>query len=279
MHVNPARSESTTEWSLFDDWREPFQTDTHKYSWIAVTELGDAYDRYERAIEVVVNARLAEWDRDLADYGGDPIRTDWAHLRPLRLTREEDWSDWLAFLLEISATGVTGSYLFGETDSDPDAYARPMKVEREVIVNPYRADLVISWIDGATTHVEIKVGDQNLVKTFATARKLQETFGSEIARWTDFILLLPVQKAEWDSLVERTDVDRRVRCITWQSVSIGLRRGLLADESIVWKSFACAFVGAIEQTLLQFSASRRRGVVTGTAEQQLLVLEEGRFHG
>lgn len=275
--MNHARS--AAEWSIFDDWCEPVSVGGQKYFWIATDDLMEVHHRYEKSIEEVIEARLADWDRDLAGYGGDPIRRDWSHFRPLRLGREEDWSDWLAFLIEMSSTGVSASYLFGETETACDAYARPAKVEREVIAEPYRADLVVRWTNGGVAHVEVKIGDQSLEKTFATAKRLQESYDRDCVRWADFILLLPVQKAEWDNLVDRTEADRPVDCITWQDVSIGLRRGLLSDESVFWKSFAFAFVGAVEQTLLRFAAPTKRGVVARTVEQQLQVLEEGRYHG
>jgi hypothetical protein len=270
---------SAAKWSIFDGWLEPPKGRDGRYSWGAADDLVETHRRYERAIGEVVEARLADWDQDLAAFGGDPIRRDWTNFRPLRLSREEDWSDWFAFLIEMSSTGVSASHLFGGAESASSAYARPAKVEREVIAEPYRADLVVQWIDGGVAHIEIKIGDQSLEKTFATAKHLQEVYGREYARWADFILLLPIQKAEWDSLVDRIDVNRHVDCITWQDVSIGLRRGLLSAESVLWKSFAFAFVGAIEQTLLQFAAPTNRGFAVGTVEQQLQVLEEGRYHG
>lgn len=283
MATTKDQVESPGAWLIFDDWREPTRGSGHGpsswSSWRAVQELVDAFDGYARAVERVLEAELVEWDRDLAEFGGDPVRTDWTHFRPLRLSREEDWSDWLGFLLETSATGVTGCYLFGAPGGDSAAYARPAKVEREVIVEPFRADLVIRWSGSDATHVEVKIGDQSLEKTFSTARRLRETFGRHVRRWTDFILLLPAQTADWESVVDRASADVQVHCVTWQDVSIGLRRGLLADEPIIWKSFACAFTGAIEQTLLRFTAPQTGTAVVATVEQQLSVLQEGRHDG
>jgi hypothetical protein len=270
---------SADEWGIFAEWHEPASARDGRYSWGTTEELVAAHRKYEHAIQEVIESRLAGWDQDLAEFGGDPMRRDWTGFRPLRLSREEDWSDWLAFLIEISTTGVSASQLFGETGSVPGAYSRPAKVDREVIAQPYRADLLVRWTGGGVTHVEIKIGDPNLEKTFETADRLQEKYGHGCRRWIDFILLLPVQRSDWDSLVDRIDVNRHVGCITWQDVSIGLRRGLLSDESVIWKSFALAFVGAIEQTLLRFPGPSHRGGRMGTVEQQLHVLEEGKYHG
>jgi hypothetical protein len=271
-------AQSVADWSIFDDWGEPADVGSRRYGWTETDDLLKAHQRYEHVIEEVIDTRLADWDRDLAEFGGDPARTDWTHFRPLRLAREEDWSDWLAFLIDTSSTGIIAHYLFGEPKSAPDAYARPARVEREVLAEPYRADLVVRWTDGAVAHVEVKIGDPNLEKTVETAKHLQRVYDPGNVRWADFILLLPVQMAEWDSLVDRTEFNRPVACITWQDVSIGLRRGLLGEESVLWKSFALAFVGAIEQTLLRFASPTNRIVTTGTVELQLRVLEEGRYH-
>src|SRR5260221_4521009 len=38
-------------------------------------------------------------DRALAGFERDPLHHDWSRFRPLRLLREEDWSDWIAHLV------------------------------------------------------------------------------------------------------------------------------------------------------------------------------------
>jgi hypothetical protein len=51
---------------------------------------------FERLIDVGAKAlglALERWDERLRDLGGDPAREDWSRFRPLRLSREEDWSD------------------------------------------------------------------------------------------------------------------------------------------------------------------------------------------
>lgn len=91
--------------------------------------------------------RLREWllesDAQLAELGGDPLRDAWASFRPLRLSREEDWSDWLAHLIQTSRTGVFWSVaLRGRLPSG--ALANPRVVHREwILPGGYRADLGI----------------------------------------------------------------------------------------------------------------------------------------
>src|SRR4051812_36828261 len=42
------------------------------------------------------------WERRLRPLCGSMQRLEWAEFRPLRLAREEHWSDWLAWLLQTS---------------------------------------------------------------------------------------------------------------------------------------------------------------------------------
>ena len=58
-----------------------------------------AAEAAERDVRALVESSAAE----LKSFGGDPSgpdSPDWSRFRPLRLVREEDWSDWLAHLLE-----------------------------------------------------------------------------------------------------------------------------------------------------------------------------------
>ena len=70
---------------------------------------------------------LAMSIRLLAQFGGDPTHQNWEALRPLRLRsqgREEDWSDWLAYLIQSSDTGTFSCILFGGSPSEQSNYSR-----------------------------------------------------------------------------------------------------------------------------------------------------------
>ena len=77
------------------------------YTWDATVRLVDAGRARARARVPGLLAAIAVWADRLADLGGEPVCQDWSRFRPLRLSREEDWSDWLAHLIETSSTGVS----------------------------------------------------------------------------------------------------------------------------------------------------------------------------
>jgi hypothetical protein len=52
------------------------------------------------------------WRKKLQPLCGDGSSYDWDRFRPLLHDREEDWSDWLAWLLETSQTGLLAKSLF-----------------------------------------------------------------------------------------------------------------------------------------------------------------------
>ncbi|TAK25719.1 MAG: hypothetical protein EPO40_21975 [Myxococcaceae bacterium] len=199
-----------------------------------------------------VEARLIEWDVCLHDLGGDPSRRDWRRFRPLRLSREEDWSDWLAHLLESSSSGILGSALF---EGDVEAYRAPAEVRREwTLPGGFRADLAMRLRDGAWVHLEVKVGDQTFLKTFDEARAIREALGP-VPEIRTFILLPGDSMDAW--VEARTTAEAlpgttaQVRDITWACVAVGLRRSLRSrSENASWSAWAYAYVGAVEQRLL-----------------------------
>ena len=127
----------------------------------------------------------------LKHLNGDPINHDWNDFRPLRLSREEDWSDWLAFLIQRSNGGFNKVLLERPGISAVD-YRGP-KVEREVLSNGYRSDIIILWNNGYADHIEVKVGDPGLGKTHGTSAAMRRKYGSRIKGWHDWILLIDSQ--------------------------------------------------------------------------------------
>jgi hypothetical protein len=130
------------------------------------------------------------------------------------------------------------------------------EVQREVAVlsGTRRADLVVLWSGQRASHVEVKIWDQNFDKTAETGRGCRELFGTDRAGWRDY-LLVPDESLEALDGFSTADVS----VVTWTDVARELRRELLhGGSSAQWTSFASAFCGAIEQTIMgvpRFSAS------------------------
>lgn len=257
------------------DWTQSWRAPRRRIGWTGAIEWSRSFDAVLAVTGRRLDACLEKWDTALEDLGGDPARKDWTRFRPLRLSREEDWSDWLAELLVESATGRFAWELLPRIEGRPMAsYARRHVAHREVRHEGRRADIVIEWCGSPRhyTHIEVKVGDQDLAKTLETARLMAERFGRG-SIGSDVILLLPKQSGAWDEECEgQPELRKRVKLRDWRDVARALRRSLpeSANESTHWRIFARALCGAIEQRLLGFSpvlkdeAGARRYHVRGT---------------
>ena len=100
-------------------------------------------------------------------------RHDWQAFRPLRTSREEDWCDWLANLIENARTGRFAARLLGDGVGETQRYCVGY-IEREKVALGFRPDLVVHFTDGEAAHIEVKVGDLSLEKTVATGGSLRK---------------------------------------------------------------------------------------------------------
>jgi hypothetical protein len=243
----------STDWSIFDSFRRPVLP-ARQCTW---ADVGSWQETLEAGLKVR-RADLAEsrqeWDYALRDLDlGVPSAIDRTSFRLLRLEREEDWSDWLAQLIEDSKTGSFCESLFGGTRADPFAVER---VHREVsCYEGWRADIIVAWKDASYTDVEVKVGDPNLDKTLDTAMAIERRFHGHRRRG-DFILLLPEQRDDWDQKCRLTPrLGKQISVLTWIDVARAFRFALRdGGESPAWRVWAHAYCGAIEQKLLRIRA-------------------------
>lgn len=247
--------------------------------WAVFDELSAAHVGVVEECYAAFDQLIVEWDRLLAEFGEDPTHVDWERFRPLRLSREEDWSDWLAFLLERSQTGVLAHALFGDGDASKEDFATPRFVDREVIHREYRADVVAGWSDGSHTHVEVKVGDVHLDKTFATSRAMRSRYRQTEDNWENYILMLSAQVPDWNEVDRAEPGEPPVRVLTWADVCIALRRALLSEENQAWKAWAFSFVGSIEQLLVGFPGHKLSARPTEKLETKTRILREGLDRG
>lgn len=192
------------------------------------------------------------WEKRLLMFCGDQTTIDWSEFRPLRRNREEDWSDWLAWLLKTSQTGVLADSLFAQhMNCQSESFISPAKVDREVTAGDRRADIVVTWKTTRKTDIEVKIWDQNFEKTFETAQKLHET--SPNSDWSDFILIPSQSQMAWNEVAQKYGNNQTVKItvILWDDVVRGLRRCLWHErESIFWRAWAWGFCSVIEKELL-----------------------------
>ncbi len=266
-------------WTIFDHWTPPSpEKDKSALDWSVFDKLTPQFrriskEKYERLLKA-----LDQYDKQLADYGGDPTHYNWRNFRPLRLSREEDWTDWLAHLIDSSETGSLAGILFGKRQKPALSFARPTWIRREDIQHGYRADIIIKWRNNSFTHVEVKIGDPHLGKTHATGRKLQNKYRAEQAKWNDFILLLSDQLPRWDAVTEADNANAGIEPITWDDVCVAIRRSLLTKESITWKALAYVFLGLIEQRIIGFPGHRIKERPIEQLDEKLEILTKGLTH-
>jgi hypothetical protein len=241
----PARRTSAARptWSVFDGFERPRQ----RVSWRSLDELVSRAQRYVAERCRAFPALLRRWDEMLADFEGDPSRSDWTTFRPLRTDREEDWSDWLQHFIGTSRTGHFSQEIFSHSGfTDSAQYASP-HVVREDVSEDRRADLVVQWSKDHHSQLEVKVGDQAFSKTSETASKLEHKYLA--AKWTHYILL-PIEDLESWQRLAHTEAPI-VHAFTWDDVAVALRRSLRRQtESRRWLTWAHGFCGLIEQKLL-----------------------------
>lgn len=190
-----------------------------------------------------VASLLDAWEKRLGPFGGDPLREDWTRFRPLRLSREEDWSDWLAHLLEHSEGRELASRLF---PPEVPSHAVEAVLREEKLRSGNRADLILFWSEKRASHVEVKIGDESFDKTTATAKSCQKTFADR-RHWAHYVLLPDESREAWSESAAADDAN----VVTWTTVACELRRELMRErEPTRWLAFAHAFSGAVEQQLL-----------------------------
>jgi hypothetical protein len=193
-----------------------------------------------------------KWDRRLRPLGGDPSTFRFDDFRQLRLSREEDWSDWLAWLLRTSETGAFAEVLFGQHMNRRSRSLVAQEVKREELTEDRkrRADIVVRWKSGQTTDIEVKIQDRQIEKTFETAMKLKGR--SPRSKWYHFILLLDERMPDWHAVASNHADNEEIHAIPWDNVVLALRRCLWDErEPLVWRTWAWTFCGAIEKRILR----------------------------
>lgn len=240
-------------WTIFDGWDCP-KDEVFLPDWKVFDSLESHALMYFNHQASGMKLLLKSWDQALNAFDGDPSRINWKLFRPLRLGREEDWSDWLGYFIESSKTGCFGKELFGSPDMNPTEFI-PKSVKREEATTNYRADIVIAWDTHRNSQVEVKLWDQSYEKTFITSEELQASRKGvrDAQTWTHYILLPSKMEGVWSDCVAAITTNVRVQVLTWENVALAFRRVLRAQsEDVRWRALAYNYLGAIEQKILGF---------------------------
>jgi len=241
-----------SKWDVFRNWdyQLPYKIVFSDKGWSVFDQLIEKSEKCYEMEKIEIISLLDEWNVRLKDYGGDSTYHNWNKFRPLRLDREEDWSDWLEHLVVSSKTGFFSRILFKLGGLSKGNVLALDFAEREPSYKGYRGDLVIKWKNGIYVHVEVKTGDPNLKKTYNTARRMRDKYRAEDSLWRDFILLLSSQASQWLDIKDAGAT--KIAYLTWEDVAISIRKSLLfSAEPVSWKAWAYSFLGAIEQKLLR----------------------------
>jgi hypothetical protein len=257
----------TMDWSFVEVFKASVSTSVAKTrqvsempDWDSADAISAALQNAATQIQGRLDKSLARWDIKLAQLGSDPQRHDWHSFRPLRLGREEDWSDWLAYLLETSKSGQLGYKLFREiVGSKQSDFSRP-EVKREVFVRNRRADIVLVTGNRVVIHIEVKIWDRQCEKTGETSALVADAFVPKRGPVVTNVLLVPEDLKEGVVLDEHhTGVE--IKTMVWAHVASSIRAVLAGADSdaedISWRVWAWSFVGCIEQKILGFTATMR----------------------
>jgi hypothetical protein len=186
---------------------------------------------------------------------GDPLEIDFRAHRWLRGTREESYSDWLAWIIDRQARaerilplfGIEAGVLAGKTCS----------ADREFCTPRGRLDLVINCGERPVLAVEVKTSSEpdveQLERYLAWLKQRRDSLG---------LVLLAID------LPEDLGPGDWTFC-PWRDVSGRLRRwasAWLGEGRVMEAAMTLAFCGAVEQNLLGF----RSGGLTAPAMAEYL---------
>jgi hypothetical protein len=173
----------------------------------------------------------------------DPFSTDFGLHRWLGGSREESYSDWLAWVMaQLDSAGEVFE-LFGLKFPPEAAHWKNTDAKRETGIPDGRLDIVLRWTGKALLVIEVKVTDE------ASASISKQNF---YRKWIDKqreprkrAVLLVVDGKPGESK------GRFIRC-AWSKVCLGLRRAASrhVSQNAVRSAMMLAFAGAVEQNLL-----------------------------
>jgi hypothetical protein len=174
----------------------------------------------------------------------DPFSTDFALHRWLRGSREEVYSDWLAWSLDQLDSAADVFRLFG-VDPFPqaDQWASG-QAERESPIPDGRLDIVRHWPGKALLVVEVKLTTEEFAST--DKQKLYRDWMRKHREPHNEAVLLVVDAESGES-------KGGFKCRDWRKVCLGLRCAAVRKSKgakIIPAALLLAFAGAVEQNLM-----------------------------
>jgi hypothetical protein len=193
---------------------------------------------------------------------GDPFGTDLGLHRWLEEDREEAYSDWLEWVVKQIKSPAEVFRLFGLEPPAAISKCQEFEAKRELCIprghegREGRLDLVIRFADLAILVVEVKKGDADEADTSKQ---------SGYAEW-----LKDESYTEKHSVLVAADAEATAyegfEFRSWGTLSIEMRRlavGMCKDNRVMTAAMVLAFVAAVEQNLLGFSAAVVKAVCEG----------------
>jgi hypothetical protein len=195
---------------------------------------------------------------------GEPFDLDLGVHRWLDAEREEAYSDWLEWVIRQAKTAKRVFRLFGLESPDELTQTAQFEVHREYCI-PHghvdqegRLDIRISYGDQAIIAIEVKKGDAEGADTAKHGGYSRWLAGLPHPITHGVFLTVSAEEQDYDGF----------RFRSWADVCIEMR--LLAidfckEGRVMAAAMTLAFVAAVEQNLLGFSAESVRKISEGSA--------------
>jgi hypothetical protein len=217
-------------------------------TWAGALRIVNAAEPWFKVCREELKGLLIQSDTRLAPLG-EPLLLDFGVHRWLRREREESYSDWLAWIIDQLPSADHVFQLLGITcPAEYQNCSASTCREKLILDNKRKLDLVVALDKKPRIVVEIK---KNAAEDEST--KLKDYRKWAIDNDVPYLILL-------GTATESTDDLAGFQIRQWDEVCVVLRkcsgeiREKQGKKGLLVAAMALAFVGAVEQNLLRFSA-------------------------